>query len=141
MISALMEFVNLLSDRFQAGTWRTATYHRSLECLLVLLAPAAPFISEELWHLIGYENSVHTEDWPVWDNGLTEDETIQIPIQINGKVRAVVEVPLIADQAEVETVAFNLAKVQKHIVGGKVVKVIYVPGKIINFLTEQSQND
>ncbi len=141
MISALMEFVNLLSDRFQAGTWRTATYHRSLECLLVLLAPAAPFISEELWHLIGYENSVHTEDWPVWDNGLTEDETVQIPIQINGKVRAVVEVPMIADQAEVEAVAFDLAKVQQHIVGGKVVEVIYVPGKIMNILTEQSQSD
>lgn len=141
MISALMEFVNLLSDRFQAGTWRTATYHRSLECLLVLLAPAAPFISEELWHLIGYENSVHTEDWPVWDHGLTEDETVEIPIQINGKVRAVVEVPLIADQAEVEAVAFDLAKVQQHIVGGKVVEVIYVPGKIMNILTEQSQSD
>ncbi len=141
MISALMEFVNLLSDRYQAGTWRTATYHRSLECLLVLLAPAAPFISEELWHLLGYENSVHTEDWPVWDKGLTEDETVQIPIQINGKVRAVVEVAMIADQAEVEAVAFDLAKVQQHIVGGKVVEVIYVPGKIMNILTEQSQSD
>ncbi len=141
MISALMEFVNLLSDRYQAGTWRTATYHRSLGCLLVLLAPAAPFISEELWHLIGYENSVHTEDWPVWDNGLTEDETVQIPIQINGKVRAVVEVAMIADQAEVEAAAFDLVKVQQHIVGGKVVEVIYVPGKIMNILTEQSQSD
>ena len=141
VISALMEFVNLLSDRYQAGTWRTATYHRSLESLLVLLAPAAPFISEELWHLWGHENSVHTQDWPVWDNGLAEDETVQIPIQINGKVRAVVEVPMIADQAEVEAVAFDLAKVQLHTAGGKVVDVIYVPGKIMNILTEQSKND
>jgi leucyl-tRNA synthetase len=136
-----MEFVNLLSDRYQAGTWRTATYQRSLDCLLVLLAPAAPFISEELWHLIGHENSVHTQDWPVWDDELAEDETVQIPIQVNGKVRAVIEVPMIADQAEVETVAFDLAKVQQHTAGGKVVKVIYVPGKIMNILTEQSKND
>ncbi|MEE9187982.1 MAG: hypothetical protein V3U36_01345 [Anaerolineales bacterium] len=56
-------------------------------------------------------------------------------------MRAVVEVAMIADQAEVEAVAFDLAKVQQHIVGGKVVEVIYVPGKIMNILTEQSQSD
>jgi len=141
MISTLMEFINLLSDRYQAGTWRTATYHQALETFLVLLAPAAPFLAEELWQLTGHEYSVHTQEWPIWDARLAVDEIFQIPIQINGKVRALVEVSSAAEQAEVEAAAFDLPKVQEHTAHGKVVEVIYVPGKIMNILTEQSKHD
>jgi leucyl-tRNA synthetase len=119
MISALMEFVNLLSDRFHSGNWRTTTYHQSLETLLVLLAPAAPFLAEELWHLSGHEFSVHVQDWPSWDPGLVEEEISQIPIQINGNVRGLVEVPSSARRVEVETAAFDLPKIKEQIKNGQ----------------------
>ena len=76
MISALMEFVNLLGERHQTGNWRTETYHRVLETLIILIAPAAPYMAEELWHQTGHDGSVHIQDWPLWDAKLAEDETV-----------------------------------------------------------------
>lgn len=135
MISALMEFVNLLSDRYQNGNWQTSTYHDSLETLLVLLAPAAPFISEEIWCRSGHEFSVHHQSWPDWDSELAREEMVKIPVQVNGKVRDVVEVPADARQEIIEEAVFNLEKIQQHIAGSKVERVIYLPGKIMNIVT------
>ena len=137
MISALMEFVNQLWERYQTGNWRTETYHQVLETLIILLAPAAPYIAEELWHQAGHEDSVHMQNWPQWDEKLAEDETVQIPIQVNGRVRALVEVVKGADQKEVERAAFGSPKIQQHIGDGKVNEVIFVPGKIMNILIDQ----
>lgn len=137
MISALMEFVNQLWERYQTGNWRTETYHQVLEALIILLAPAAPYIAEELWHQAGHEDSVHMQNWPQWDEKLAEDETVQIPIQVNGRVRALVEVVKGADQKEVERAAFESPKIQQHIGDGKVNEVIFVPGKIMNILIDQ----
>jgi leucyl-tRNA synthetase len=137
MISALMEFVNLLGERYQTGNWRTETYHRVLETLIILIAPAAPYIAEELWHQTKHDGSVHLQDWPQWDAKLAEDETVQIPIQVNGRLRALVEVEKDADQKEVETAAFESPKIQQHIGEGKVKEVIFVSGKIMNILIDQ----
>lgn len=136
MISALMEFINQLGERHQTGNWRTETYHQALEILIILLAPAAPYMAEELWHQTGHDGSVHLQNWPQWDAKLAEDETVQIPIQINGRVRTLVEVVIGADQTDVETAAFESAKIQQHIGEGKVTKVIFVPGKIMNILID-----
>ena len=92
MVSTLMEFANALGERQRAGAWRTATFHQALETLLVLLAPAAPHIAEELWQLTGHTGSVHQQTWPAWDAELARDEMVQIPIQVNGKLREVIEV-------------------------------------------------
>ena len=73
---------------------RPATLHQSLETLLVLLAPAAPHIAEELWQLTGHMVSVHLHPWPEWDDDLGRDEVVQIAVQVNGKVRATVELPV-----------------------------------------------
>jgi leucyl-tRNA synthetase len=135
MVSALMEFINLLSDRHQAGTWRTATYHQALEILLAMLAPAVPFLAEEIWQLTGHNFSVHKQEWPSWDPALAVEEFTQIPIQINGRVRGLVEIPSAAKQSEVEAAAFDLPKIQEYIANEKVVEVIYVPGKIMNIRT------
>jgi leucyl-tRNA synthetase len=141
MVSALMEFVNLLSNRYQSGKWKTASYHDALETMLVLLAPAAPFLAEELWQLTGHEFSVHNQEWPDWDPALALEDIAQIPVQINGKVRGLVEVPSSAGQAEVEAAAFDLPKIEDNINSGQIVDVIFVPGKIMNILTVQSSHD
>jgi leucyl-tRNA synthetase len=138
VISALMEFINLLYERYNAGSWRTETFHQTLETLLPLLAPIAPFITEELWHQTGHQDSVHLQEWPAWEPSVVLNQVIEIPIQINGKKRTVIEVDSSASQSEIETAAFESPKVRQHTSGQMVLDVIYVPGKILNILTDQS---
>jgi leucyl-tRNA synthetase len=135
MVSTLMEFVNNLSERHQSGNWQTAAYHRAMETLLVLLAPAAPHITEELWQLTGHTGSVHQQRWPVWDEALVSDAWLQIPVQVDGKVREVIEVESSADEAAVRQRAVASPRVQAFLTGREIVRAVYVPGKIMNIVT------
>jgi len=134
MVSTLMEFTNALSDRQRADTWRTAAFHQALEMLLVLLAPAAPHITEELWLLTGHKGSVHQQDWPSWDAALARQDALQIPVQINGKLCEVIEVASDDGDEEVRQVALTQPRVQHHLTGQQISKVIYVPGKVLNIV-------
>jgi leucyl-tRNA synthetase len=136
MISALMEFANLLSDRQRQNTWRTATFHKALDTFLLLLAPAAPHITEELWSRTGHSGSIHQQPWPTWDEDLAREEFAQVAIQVNGKLRDMLDVPVDAGQQEVEQMAFASQKVKSFVEGKEVVKVFYVPGKILNIVTK-----
>jgi leucyl-tRNA synthetase len=136
MISTLMEFANALNERQRLGAWRTAAYHQALETFLVLLAPAAPHIAEELWQLTGHAGSVHRQAWPAWDVELARDEMVQIPIQINGKLREVIEVPVDILPDDLRQAALELPRVKQHLEGRQVIKTIYVPGKVLNLLAE-----
>ena len=135
MVSTLMEFVNALAERQRAGAWRTATFHRALEHLLVLLAPAAPFVAEELWRQTGHKDSVHRQPWPAWDPELARDELAQVAIQVDGRLREVVEAALDASEDEVRALALARPKVQQHLEGKPVKQVFFVPGKILNIVT------
>jgi leucyl-tRNA synthetase len=136
VISSLMELTNLLYDRYNSEGWQSATYRQALEILLLLLAPIAPFITEELWKGTGHQGSIHLQDWPKWDQNLVLDQQIQIPIQINGKKRTVVEVDAPTRRSEVEAAAFASPDVMRHLDGQKILEVIYVPGKILNIRTD-----
>ena len=105
----------------------------------MLLAPAAPHIAEELWQLTGHAGSVHQQAWPAWDAELARDEMVQIPIQVNGKLREVIEVPADIQLDELRQAALDLPRVQQHLEGRQVVKMIYVPGKVLNFLAETTE--
>jgi leucyl-tRNA synthetase len=134
MVSSLMEFVNALSERYRTGTWGTVTFHQALETLLLLLAPAAPHIVEELWQLTGHPGSVHQQAWPTWDEALARDEMIQVPVQVNGRLREVIEVASDASPAEVQQAALTQPRVRQHLEGRSVKKVVYVPGKVLNIV-------
>lgn len=136
MVSALMEFVNFLSERQRTGAWRTASYHRALETLMILLAPCAPHIAEELWHQTRHKNSIHEQAWPTWDEQLAQDEVVEIGIQVDGKLRALTVVPTDASEAEVKEQAFSHPKVLQHLGDREVDKIFYVPGKIYNIVTK-----
>jgi leucyl-tRNA synthetase len=136
MVSTLMELTNALSDRLRAGAWRTATFHEALETLLLLLAPAAPHIAEELWHLTGHDGSVHQQSWPVWNADLAREVLLQVPVQINGRLREVIDVPSDASPEEVEQAALAQPRVQQHLAGHRVVRSIYVSGKVLNMVVE-----
>ncbi len=137
MVSTLMEFSNVLSERYRTGTWQTATFHQALDALMVLMAPAAPHIAEELWRLTGHDGSVHQQDWLAWDAELARDETVQIAVQVDGKVRQVIEVSVDAGQADVEALAYAEPKVQGFLAGRETVRVFYVPGRVLNIVTRR----
>jgi leucyl-tRNA synthetase len=141
MVSELMEFTNALAERKQNGTWRTLSYLKALETLLVLLAPAAPHIAEELWSSTGHRGSVHQQNWPDWDEELARDEVVQIGVQVDGRLRDVIEVGANAEKAEVESLALILPKVRQHLMNRKIIKVIYVKGRILNIVTCLQENE
>jgi leucyl-tRNA synthetase len=134
-ISALMEAFNALMERYRQDTWRTETFYQALETMLVLLAPFAPHIAEELWRLAGHTDSIHLQPWPAHDDTLAQDAWLQIPVQVDGKLRAVVEAPSEAGEAEVREAAFAAPKVRQHLVGRTVVKDFYVPGKVFSIVS------
>ncbi len=135
MVSALMEFANALGERQRSGAWKTAVYHQALDTFVVLLAPAAPHIADELWSLSGHAGSVHQHPWPAWDAELAQEEIVQLPVQVDGRLRAVIDLPGDASQDEARQAALAEERVQVHIGGRKIVKVFYVAGKILNILT------
>jgi leucyl-tRNA synthetase len=136
MISALMEFVNYLYDRRrELGVLRTRSFHEALEVLPILLAPSAPHIAEELWELTGHTGSVHQQSWPEWDSALAFEERVEIPIQIDGKIRQLIEVSVDLDEEEVLEIAHSQPVVRHYLDGREVVKHIYVPGKILSIAT------
>ncbi|MCB0575996.1 MAG: class I tRNA ligase family protein, partial [Saprospiraceae bacterium] len=97
-----------------------------------MLAPFGPHIAEELWHQLGHSGSVCDAAWPVYDEEYLKSDTITYPIQINGKLRANIELPANVTAADAETAALALEQVQKWIDGKPVRKVVFVPGRMIN---------
>lgn len=135
MVSTLMEYVNVLVERQRSGAWRTATFHRSLETLLVLLAPGAPHVAEELWQRTGHKGSLQRQPWPAWDPELARDELAEVAVQVDGRLRAVISVAADAGKDEVVALAKAQAVIQPHLAGREIVKVVFVPGRILNLVT------
>jgi leucyl-tRNA synthetase len=103
-----------------------------LEPLVVMLAPFGPHVAEELWHRLGHSSSVCDATWPTHDEEHLKADTVSYPIQINGKLRATIELPSAAKAAEAESAALALEQVQKWLEGKAPKKVVFVPGRMIN---------
>ena len=130
VVSGFMENMNSLSAAVKAaGGIDTDT----LETLIILLAPFAPHISEEMWRLSGHEDSVFSREWPTYDKSKTADDVIEIAIQINGRLRGSVTVAAGAGKDDVLAAATDA--VRERLAGAEIAKHIYVPGKIVNILT------
>ncbi|MCU1357682.1 MAG: leucyl-tRNA synthetase [Acidimicrobiales bacterium] len=104
------------------------------EPLVLLLAPLAPHIAEELWARLGHESSLTYQDFPVAQEDLLVEDAVEIPVQVNGKVRSRIIVPVAADAAAIETAARDDEKVAALLADATVRKVIAVPGKMVNFV-------
>jgi leucyl-tRNA synthetase len=135
-LAALMEMTNALNAARESGAaaQHPADFAAAIDTLILLLAPLAPYITEELWHQRGHTGSVHREAWPGYDEALTIDAIITVPVQVNGKLRATIEVPADADEGDIRAAAEAEPKVQAHIAGKTIRKVVYVAGKLINFV-------
>jgi len=126
-IAALMELTNA------AYKWERVP-HEFAEKLALLLSPFAPHIAEELWNLLGHTESIAYEPWPEADPSLLVSDTLEIPVQVNGKMRGRVTVPADADQDAVIAIAREDDNVRRHLDGQNVRRAIYVPGRILNFV-------
>ncbi|NNJ26625.1 leucine--tRNA ligase [Alienimonas chondri] len=128
-ISRMMEFTNAFSSM--------ETRPKSVcEQFTLLLAPFAPHLAEELWSLLGHDESLAYEPWPTWDESKLTESSVEIPVQINGKVRGRVRIPADADRDAMTAAAKADESVQSHLEGKTIVKAIAVPGRMVNFVVK-----
>jgi len=128
-ISRMMEFTN----EFTSYEVRPKA---ALESFVLLLSPFAPHLAEELWELLGHSKTLAYEPWPNYDPALLVEAEIELPVQVNGKLRGKVKVPKDADQAMIEAAAKADATVAQNLAGKSIVKVIFVAGKLVNFVVK-----
>jgi len=105
-----------------------------LEGILILLAPIAPHITEELWRELGYTESIHLQPWPKVDEAALVQDEVTVILQVNGKVRERIQVSAGISGAELEKLAVAQPKVSEWTQGKTIVKVITVPGKLVNIV-------
>ncbi|MDB5186095.1 MAG: leuS [Candidatus Saccharibacteria bacterium] len=133
-IAALMELVNELYKLKLTVPMGTDTWNEALTTLVKLIAPFAPHITEELWQQLGHEGSVHTSDWPTWDDSVLVSDTITVVVQVNGKLRGEVSVGADATEDAIIAAAKENTKAKVYLDGKDIRKAIYVPGKLVNFV-------
>ena len=134
-ISKLMELTNAIIRAREAGQAGGQAYADAADTLLLLLAPVAPHIAEELWERRGHPYSVHQQPWPIADPGLAASDTIELPVQVDGKLRDRLVVTVDTPPEEIERMALASEHVQRYLAGRPPIRVIQVPGKLVNVVT------
>src|SRR4051812_39526614 len=133
-VSAVMELVNAMQTYREKSAVRTSAYAEAARNLLLLLAPMAPHIAEELWQRSGGEGSVCVQAWPHFSEELAAAEVITLVVQVNGKMRDKIELPADVSQDEAQALALNSARVAPFIEGKHIRQVHYVPGRLVNIV-------
>ena len=134
MVAALMEFTNFLIEVGDDELRATDVWREAIETFIVLLAPSAVFMAEELWERTGHQESVHEQTWPQWNPELAAEETFTLVVQINGKVRDRIEAPVTIDEDGACDLALASPRVQAYLDGFHVHKVFYREGRLINLV-------
>jgi leucyl-tRNA synthetase len=133
-IAALMEMANGLSKARESGPVDRAAWEEAIEKMLLMVAPLAPFIAEELWSRAGKPYSVHQQRWPSFDEDLARADEITLVVQVNGKVRDRISAPAGIAEADAKALALASDAVKRHLEGKSPRQVIYVPGKLVNIV-------
>jgi leucyl-tRNA synthetase len=134
-ISKLMVLTNGLGEALRDGRGSAAGRRDAASRLVLLLAPLAPFVAEELWRVLGNTTSVHLARWPAYDPELTRAERVTCVIQVDGKVRDRIEVEPEVAEEELRDAALASAKVKAALAGRPVARVVVVPPKLVNLVT------
>lgn len=134
-ISSIMELVNEMY-KYKEGTINQGLFKAAIENLVLVLSPFTPHICEEMWEHLGHDTFIYSEAWPVCDESALVRDTIEIVVQINGKVKEKMDIPAGLGKDELEKLAMENEKVQKLTSGKNVVKVIAVPGKLVNIVVK-----
>ena len=104
---------------------------------MLLMAPIAPHLSEELWERIGEKSSVHLQTFPSWDDDLVVEEMVTLVVQVDGKMRDKLLVPLGIKEVEAKDLSLAQENVKRHLEGRDVAKIVYVPSRLINIVTRR----
>lgn len=134
IVSALMGLSNTLQGLRITPVSATPEWRDAQRKLVLMLAPLAPHQAEELWQSLGGDYSVHQQPWPEWSEALAADDELEIVVQVNGKLRDRITVAVNADEPTVRAAAETSEKVASALDGKQIRKVIYVPGKLVNFV-------
>ena len=138
-ISAIMELVNSIYQFDITSTdspFREAVLREAIETSVILLSPLVPFIAEELWEKLGYGKSIIETTWPQYDPQVAKEEEMIIVIQVNGKLRGKITVPTDSSDEQIKTLAKNDDMINQWTKDKKVIKVIYVPKKLVNVVVK-----
>ena len=133
-VAALMKLTNALVRAREAGPVDEAAWNESLRLLLLMLAPICPHLAEELWERLGQPYSIHRQPWPEVDTALTRQDTIELVVQVNGRVRDRIQAAPTAEEAEVRALVEDRTRIAELLDGHEVQRVIYVPGRLINLV-------
>jgi leucyl-tRNA synthetase len=136
MLARLMEYTTFLGRVKEAGTVDPAAWREAVDTLLLMVAPSAPHTAEELWARRGGPYSIHQQPWPTYDEAEAADELVTVGVQVNGKVRDRLAVPVDATRAQVEALALASEKVSALVDGQPVQNVVYVPGRLVNIVVK-----
>jgi leucyl-tRNA synthetase len=131
-VARIRQLTNTLGEMDSHDDDAGRAYRQGLEIVLRLLAPMTPHICAELWRHLGKQNSLLDMDWPLAEAEYLVEDSVTVPVQVNGKKRATIELPSDHDEANAESAALANESVQRAIAGKAVRKVIVVQGKIIN---------
>ena len=126
-ISAMMIFINAV---YKENVFPL----KYAENFIKLLNPIAPFITEELWQFLGHDKTISYEAWPTYDKEKIQDDLINVAVQVNGKLRGTMEVPVNTSNEELLRLAKELENVNKHLIDKEIIKEIVVPNKIVNIV-------
>jgi leucyl-tRNA synthetase len=128
-ISRMMEFTNEMGQS-------KSRPRKVLEPFVQLLSPFAPHLSEELWSLLGHEETIAYSGWPSWDDSKIAESSVEVPVQINGKLKGKITVPSDTDKQELVRIAMELEAVSSQLEGKTLTKTIVVVGRMVNFVVE-----
>jgi leucyl-tRNA synthetase len=135
MLAALMEFTNHLGKVIEQGEVSRSVWQQAIDSLLLLLAPSAPHLAEELWVETGHPYSIHNQAWPEWDEELAKEEEVTLVIQVNGKVRDKIMIPASITEAEAKDLAMSREKIKLYLNDKEPAKIIYIPQKLVSIVT------
>lgn len=135
-ISSIMELVNEMYKYRDGSRMNEGLFRSAMEKLIVILAPFTPHICEEMWEHLGKSESVHKQKWPEYNEAALVKDTVEIVLQVNGKVKDKIDIASDADKKEMEKAAMDSDKIKELTDGKTIVKVIAVPGKLVNIVVK-----
>ncbi len=136
-VAELMTLLNAMSKAKNSSIMATAQWHEACQNLILLLAPIAPHIAEELWQRRGNEGSVHLQDWPQYDEAALVQDSVIMAVQVNGKRRGEISVPKDADKDAILAIAKTEPNVTRYVEGANIVREIVVPGRLVNIVVKK----
>jgi leucyl-tRNA synthetase len=134
-IAKLMTLSNETSAAMREAGVRGRVAQEALEAIVVMLSPIAPHVADELWHRLGHDNFVSEQTWPTYDPAFLVEDTRRIPVQVDGKLRDTMLLPTGSSSKQAEVAARDLANVARYLADRTVVRVVWVPDRLLNFVT------